>query len=311
MKKLFICHATEDKAGFVRPLAEALKEHFSVWYDEYELVVGTSLLEEISKGLGAADYGVVVLSPHFFAKKWTQQELNGLFALEEVDRKVILPIWKDVTQPEVRKYSPILADRVAVMASQGVAAVVAEIERSIEFFDRGKAVQRGSVAIKRLSSALSRKAEATASDSALRTASGVSTVNQAVKHFVSRANETVAELVDHSPACGIRVDTPKLHDHHSYINFWHGRICLRFEYANDVVNSASDARLRCLVIEGRWGRFNNYGGANVIHDEEYSPFITADGSVRWKDDEGNSYGEDALIDEWLGKYTDEIEEQLG
>jgi hypothetical protein len=113
-KKLFISHASEDKEAFVRPLAEALKERFDIWYDEYELFVGSSLLEEISKGLAASDFGIVVLSPHFFAKKWTQQELNGFFTLEEKDRKIILPIWKDITQIEVLKYSPILADRIAV-----------------------------------------------------------------------------------------------------------------------------------------------------------------------------------------------------
>jgi len=310
-KKLFISHATEDKMSFVRPLADTLATRFDVWYDEYELVVGTSILEEISKGLAATDYGVVVLSPHFFAKKWPQRELNGLFALEEKDRKVILPIWKDVTETEVRMYSPILADRVAVMASQGVKAVVSEIERSIEFFDRGKAVQRGSDAIKRLSSVLNRKTEVTASENALRTEKGVAIVNKAAKEVVSRANETFANLLRQSPECGIRVDAPQLDDRLSHINFWSGRLCLRFEYRNDVVNSASEARLRCLVFEGRWGRFNNYDGANIIHDQEYAPFITADGSVRWKDGEGNALIDQALVDAWLGKYTDEIEESVG
>lgn len=309
-KNLFISHATEDKADFVRPLAEVLKKRFSVWYDEYKLVVGTSLLEEISKGLAAADYGIVVLSPHFFAKKWPQQELNGLFALEEKDRKVILPIWKDITQPDVRKYSPILADRVAVMASQGVESVVAEIERSIEFFDIGKAVQRGSGAIKRLSSALSRKAETATSDNTLRTENGVAIVGQAAKLFVTRANETIGALLRQSPECGIQVDSPHLDDNYSYTNFWSGHLCLRFEYRNRIINSALEARLRCLVIEGHWGRFDNYNGANIIHEEEYAPFITADGGVRWKDDEGSALDDQALIDIWLSKYTDEIEESL-
>ena len=76
----------------MRPLADTLAARFDVWYDDYELVVGASLLKEISKGLSATDYGVVVLSPYFFDKKWPQRELNGLFALEEKDRKVILPI---------------------------------------------------------------------------------------------------------------------------------------------------------------------------------------------------------------------------
>jgi hypothetical protein len=33
---IFICHTSEDKEGFVRPLAEALRRlGASVWYDEF------------------------------------------------------------------------------------------------------------------------------------------------------------------------------------------------------------------------------------------------------------------------------------
>lgn len=138
MKKLFISHASEDKDDFVRRLAEALLVDFDVWYDDYELVVGHSLLEEISKGLANCDFGVVVLSKHFFAKNWPQQELNGLFGLEEKDKKIILPVWKGVSKDEVRRYSPILADRVAAKAEEGVDKVVKDLRRAIAFLDRGK-----------------------------------------------------------------------------------------------------------------------------------------------------------------------------
>ena len=38
----FICHASEDKDDFVRPLAERLKENrVEVWYDEFSLKVWT------------------------------------------------------------------------------------------------------------------------------------------------------------------------------------------------------------------------------------------------------------------------------
>jgi TIR domain len=77
---LFLSHAWEDKDAFVRPLAEALSLEFDVWYDEYALKPGDSLLEKISEGLRSCDRGIVVLSRHFFEKRWTQAELNGLFA---------------------------------------------------------------------------------------------------------------------------------------------------------------------------------------------------------------------------------------
>jgi hypothetical protein len=43
---LFISHASEDR-DFVRPLAEALCQEYDVWYSEYELTLGDSLLQKI------------------------------------------------------------------------------------------------------------------------------------------------------------------------------------------------------------------------------------------------------------------------
>ena len=79
----FICHASEDKEAFVRPLAEALKSAgYDIWYDESSLSVGDSLRQNIDKGLAASRYGIVVLSSAFFSKNWPQYELNGLVARE-------------------------------------------------------------------------------------------------------------------------------------------------------------------------------------------------------------------------------------
>ena len=94
----FISHASEDKDDFVRPLAGILKEYgFRIWYDEFELEIGDSLRESIDKGLVTSRYGIVVLSPKFLDKNWTKYELNSLVAREIEGKKVILPIWHNVT----------------------------------------------------------------------------------------------------------------------------------------------------------------------------------------------------------------------
>jgi hypothetical protein len=112
---LFISHASEDKKDFVEPLAGALTSFgVRVWYDDYTLQLGDSLSRNIDKGLANSDYGLVVLSPAFFAKKWPEYELRGLIAKEHAGDKVILPIWHNVTNDEVLKFSPPLADKLAV-----------------------------------------------------------------------------------------------------------------------------------------------------------------------------------------------------
>lgn len=130
----FISHASEDKAEFVRPLANALgKMGFQVWYDEFELRVGDSLRQSIDKGLINSRFGIVVLSPAFFAKNWPKYELNGLTARELEGRKVILPVWHNITKNDVLQFSPSLADKVAVVTKgRTVKAVASELARVLE-----------------------------------------------------------------------------------------------------------------------------------------------------------------------------------
>jgi hypothetical protein len=111
----FICHSSEDKEDLVRPLANALVGLGSrIWYDEFTLKVGDSLRRSIDRGLAGSRFGIVVLSASFFAKNWTQYELDGLVAKENQGNKVILPLWHRVSKNDVLGYSPTLADRVAL-----------------------------------------------------------------------------------------------------------------------------------------------------------------------------------------------------
>jgi hypothetical protein len=115
----FISHATEDKEKLVKPLAMALRKRgFRIWYDQFEMRVGDSLRQSIDRGLASSRFGIVVLSKAFFAKNWPQYELNGLLAKEIDGARVILPIWHNVTRAQVLKYSPTLADKVALVSTK-------------------------------------------------------------------------------------------------------------------------------------------------------------------------------------------------
>ena len=130
----FICHASEDKEGFVRQLAKALETKGArVWYDEFTLNVGDSLRREIDRGLGNSRFGVVVLSESFFDKEWPQKELDGLVTLETHGLTRILPIWHKVSVDEVARYSPTLADKVALNTSlKSVEDIAEELFRLVE-----------------------------------------------------------------------------------------------------------------------------------------------------------------------------------
>lgn len=115
---VFVSHASEDKDDFVRDFVKCLQQNgLKVWYDEFTLRVGDSLRRSIDNGLRNSRYGIVVLSEAFFSKEWPQRELDGLFAREVNGEKVILLIWHKISKNEVMKFSPIIADMLALNTS--------------------------------------------------------------------------------------------------------------------------------------------------------------------------------------------------
>lgn len=112
---VFVSHASEDKDDFVRPFAEKLSAAgVKPFYDEMSLVWGDSLRRRIDEGLARSRFGVVVLSKNFFAKEWPQRELDGLVQLEMAGHARILPIWHEISKDEVTRFSPTLADKLAL-----------------------------------------------------------------------------------------------------------------------------------------------------------------------------------------------------
>jgi hypothetical protein len=314
MRKLFISHASEDKDAFVRPLAEALKTEFDVWYDEYQLVVGMSLFEEIGKGLSTCDYGVVVLSKNFFAKKWTREELNGLFNLEEEDKKIILPVWHKITENEVKKYSPMLADRLAAKAEDGIPAVVNALKQAVAYFERGKSVQAAKSGSTKFISALQRKKEENRSEGIVNSSRGVivagELANSTVMLFASHINGLINEGV-----VGIKVEGPRnvISSYnavtHCSINIWVGNICLSVGYLNKVVNSACDARLQLMLKNCSFDDWGDLEEFSVIEQDAYFLFITENDESLWKAESDRIlYTPEDLVNTWLAIFSDSLEE---
>lgn len=111
---MFISHASEDKDDFVRPLTMALiAKGLDVWYDEFTLRIGDSLRQKIDRGVATSRVGLVILSPSFIAKGWTNYELDGIVTRTVSGEQILLPIWHNITKQQVINFSPSLADKVA------------------------------------------------------------------------------------------------------------------------------------------------------------------------------------------------------
>lgn len=114
----FISHATADKEDFVDGLvsrAEAVG--LNVWYDSSALVWGDSIRQKIDDGLRRSYFGVVVLSPHFLERPWTQYELDAIVQRDLSGSGRLLPIWHRLSQDDVVKHAPSLAGRLALPTS--------------------------------------------------------------------------------------------------------------------------------------------------------------------------------------------------
>lgn len=130
---VFISHASEDKEAVARPLAERLRNAgLRVWLDEEALAVGDSLTKSIARGLAACDYAVIVVSPRFFAKEWTQIEFDALVARETSGKKMLLPVLYGLEPSDVKQYSTLLADRLWVSMNRGIDTVVKALVDAIE-----------------------------------------------------------------------------------------------------------------------------------------------------------------------------------
>ncbi len=130
---VFISHASEDKDEIARPMAAALQaQGLKVWYDEFTLRIGDSLRRKIDEGLANSRIGLVVLSPSFLGKGWTNHELDGIVTRSVTGEQVLLPIWHKISKQEVISYSPSLADKLARnTATHTIDEIAAEIAELI------------------------------------------------------------------------------------------------------------------------------------------------------------------------------------
>lgn len=91
--RIFISHSSHDK-HFVDELARQIRRFdFEVWYDDWEIAVGDSIVEKVFAGLAASDALLLVLSRASVASRWVKEELDVavMRRLSEKDIR-ILPV---------------------------------------------------------------------------------------------------------------------------------------------------------------------------------------------------------------------------
>ena len=133
---VFVSHAWEDKEAFVDEFVlEMQRLGMKVWYGKEKIGWGDSMRAKIDEGLKKSKFGIAVISPNYIAseKYWTKAELDGLFQLESVNGKFLLPIWFNITKQQIIEYSPIIANRKALStAMMTINEIAVEMKKLLE-----------------------------------------------------------------------------------------------------------------------------------------------------------------------------------
>lgn len=92
-KRLFLSHSSKDKDFANCLYADLVEQGHTPWLDERDIKAGASIPAEIQKGLAAADYVLVLLSPHSVDSQWVRAEWETLFWDEMNTRKIkVIPL---------------------------------------------------------------------------------------------------------------------------------------------------------------------------------------------------------------------------
>ena len=131
LRDVFLCHAWDDRKSEAKELHDLLESKgVTVWFSEKDVLLGSSLLREIDKGLAKSRVGIVLVTPSFLKRIQGEgiadKELSALLA-----RDLLIPIVHNTTFEDLREVSPLLGSRSGLSTideSMGdIAAKIAEL----------------------------------------------------------------------------------------------------------------------------------------------------------------------------------------
>ena len=131
-RDVFLCHAWDDRGGAAKELHDLLESrNVSVWFSEKDVLLGSTLLREIDRGLAKSRVGVVLVTPALLqrlqAEGIADKELSVLLATD-----LLVPVVHNTTYESLREVSPMLASRSGMSTAEGsMANVAAKLEELV------------------------------------------------------------------------------------------------------------------------------------------------------------------------------------
>lgn len=138
--RAFLSHASEDKRGFVEPLARELAEMgVAPWLDIWEIKPGDSLVKKLfDEGLDTVAAVIVVVSASSAAKPWVREELDAAVVRHIIsDMRLIAIRLDDAPMPSpIQHLTWICAER----TPEGIRSAAEQITDTLYARDKRPAV---------------------------------------------------------------------------------------------------------------------------------------------------------------------------
>lgn len=129
-KDVFLCHASEDKEEYVKPLYnELINNGISVWYDEGEIIWGDLITDKIQEGIKLSRFAIICFSKNFLKKNWPNSEFRNLYQRQQTEgRKIILPLILNSKEYVLERY-PLIKDIAYEEWDKGIPYLVSQIKK--------------------------------------------------------------------------------------------------------------------------------------------------------------------------------------
>src|SRR3989442_10851082 len=95
MPNVFISYSRSDRKDVEEIAQKLISRGIRVWYDQWEIGIGDSIVQKINDGISSADYLLVALSSASVKSHWVQEELSAATALLAEKGSFILPVLLD------------------------------------------------------------------------------------------------------------------------------------------------------------------------------------------------------------------------
>jgi hypothetical protein len=80
----------------------------NIWYDKNEVEEGHSIIRKINEGLSNSKIGIIVLTPNFIGKHFTNWELECLLWLMIYNKIRLIPLMKNINREQIVEKYPLM-----------------------------------------------------------------------------------------------------------------------------------------------------------------------------------------------------------